>query len=33
MWRHVGPVRTGVSEERVASTFRVEKGREALAIG
>jgi hypothetical protein len=25
MWRHVGLVRTEVSEERVASIFRVEK--------
>jgi hypothetical protein len=25
MWRHVGLVRTDISEERVASIFRVEK--------
>jgi hypothetical protein len=35
MWRRVGLVRTDVSEERVASVFRVEKIREqrnALAV-
>jgi hypothetical protein len=36
MWRRVGLVRTDVSEERVASIFKVEKGRgrrKMLAVG
>jgi hypothetical protein len=36
MWRHVDLVRTDISEERVASIFRIEKTREegiVLAVG
>jgi hypothetical protein len=31
MWRHVGLVKTDVSEERVASIFRVERIHERIA--